>query len=510
MTSLWIRATLLTDAAITESSATTGGHRSLGYLPGAALLGAVARRKYGGMDAETAFRVFHSGAVRFGPALPQGFDGAPTIPMPLALHHGKREKWKEPDKEPKKLSPNVENHSRVALREGTQYSQCREGFLDGALFVHETARRASLRTAMTEGGRARDQALYQVSALPAGLALLARIDADQAADLVAVREVLDRGVVTIGRSRGAEFGSARTEVIPEPPAGAMACAQPHAGMALFLCVSDLALRDSKTGQPSLEPRKEDFGLEGPWKWDAARSFLRFRRYSPFNAWRRRPDLERQVIAAGSVIVFTASDGRKPGAGEVGQAVARGIGEYRCDGLGQVLFEPALLADARVRATSLPLPVTDAPPCRGPEGDELLIWVERQNRARRASETAWTQAMALVRQFGGKLPPSQWGELRVLARRFRGTDGKGLLAELTAHVVEPADSQDKLKRAVRHGERRWGKRIMVQSEGDAGKGMAETTLGKHLVSCIGQLQHPAETLELLASFVVREKRKEVRR
>src|SRR5204863_4350718 len=94
--------------------------------------------------------------------------------------------------------------------------------------------------------------------------------------------------IFIGRSRKAEFGEIQIN-----SQGITDAASPSIILgdnAMFLCVSDLALRDLKTGSVRLLPEVEDFGLPAEWLLDPLKTFLRTRRYSPFNAKRHRHDV----------------------------------------------------------------------------------------------------------------------------------------------------------------------------------------------------------------------------
>jgi hypothetical protein len=479
MESLWLDLELVDDAAITQTSATVGGHQSLGYLPGAVLLGAAAG-SYPAADPAQAFRWFHSGEVRFGPGLPLGADGAAAVPIPFSLH---RRKGGD--------DSTLVNLARAEREPGVQYQQERRGFLDGALRRVVPAFRSSMRTAVGEGGRAREGFLYGITAIARGTRFRARVDADAAADLDHVRAALVGQVIRIGRSRSAEFGRARV--------GEAAAAEPPAwspgppGQATFLCLSDLALRDRETGQPALEPDPAALGLPG-WRWSAERSFLRFRTYSPFNSYRARPDLERQVIAAGSVLVFERA-GQRPDVDRVRAAIEPGVGQYRAEGLGQVAFEPAVLREAQVTLAAAPGEARRAVAVSRPAG-ELGEWLTLREAERAGLDDSWDRAMDMVEKLARvSIPAAQWGEVRALAARRRQATASELADELKAFLVEPPGRDD--RRSVRHGERRWGRRMRVDGKSwKAGEWLAEQIRGTN---------HPAQVLELLAIHVVREQR-----
>lgn len=483
MDSLWLDIELLDDAAITESSATVGGHDTLGYLPGAVLLGAAARRCYPSGDDARAYRMFHAGGVRFGAALPLGPAGAVTVPMPLSLHH------------PKGDRAHVVNLARAAREAGVQYKQERTGFLAEDGHRVEPAQRSSMRTSIGANGRARDGFLYTITAIAAGTRFRARIDADEAQDLASVRDALLGGEIRVGRSRGAEFGRARVTAAETKPTATWQAGP--AGRAVFLCLADLALRDRDTGHPTLVPEPADFGLPG-WSWAPRLSFLRFRTYSPFNGFRRRPDLERQVIAAGSVLVFV-KDGETADAAAVRAAIERGVGEHRGEGLGQVAFEPAMLRAERpvLLAKDRDATSVDAP-AQAP--GELGAWVAGREKERTATDAVWSTAMEWVKKLASvPMPAAQWGEVRALARRRHATSPKALAEELRQFLVEPPGRDD--RRSVRHGDKRWGRRVRIDG---ASVKVGEWLVGE-LASLDGSQLSAARLLELVASHAVRARR-----
>ncbi|MDI7268308.1 MAG: hypothetical protein QME96_09970 [Myxococcota bacterium] len=437
MNSLHLRLEFLTDVAITERSATVGGHRSLGYVPGATLLGAAAATAWKTLAADVAVRVFHSDRVRFGCALPADGD-RPAVPAPLSLHYPKGGSDRG---EHGRLSGEVRNFARLDGRSpeewgGRQPKQIRGGFLARDLRLVEPDRAYSMRTAIGAKDRARDGFLFGLEAIRAGTVMYARIDADEASDLDAVRSALVGREVRLGRSRSAEFGGV---AVTEAEAWSDETGDPRKGSAVFLCLSDLALRGSG-GQPSLRPDPAAFGLPDGWKFGAERSFLRVRRYSPFNAKRRRSDLERQVIVAGSVIVFEGPG--VPHAGAVRKATSRGVGEWRRDGLGQVLWEPAVLSEVKPVPTGEPAAL-DSPAAAKPAPlpqDELGRWLASDLERTRREDRAWKTAMKWVdwwckRPRNWRIRPAQWGEIRRMARAHQSArDGGGkLIEQLTTHL-----------------------------------------------------------------------------
>jgi CRISPR-associated protein Csx10 len=463
--SLFLEIKLLGDVAISERSATVGGHRALLYLPGSQLLGAAAKALYDdSLDPKVAWSVFHAGEVRFGNAYLFGSGDAPALPLPLSLYAPKGAPAK--DRLSGVLTEHVVNRARGQDEPRVQFSQIRSEFIDGRLAVRSPRLRTSLRTAVDPTGRAQDGLLFGITAMQAGTVLRGRIDADSPALLDQVGAALAGKTLRIGRSKHAEFGLVEVRKVDPwgPPPRNLS---PEDDTAVFWCLSDLALRHQDTGQVTLAPLAEWFGLPPGWAFDARRSFLRTRRYSPFNTHRERPDLERQVIVAGSVLCFAGTGRPDPDA--IDRVIARGIGEHRAEGLGQVAYEPALLAQRRI-----PPPASAAPALRAAEAAKpaaptgaLFKWVEERERRRAARDEAWEVAMEWVAKLAkpswSRLPAAQWGEIRVRARRHAHEPAR-LVAEIESYT---GDSLRKL-------EKRWG----AQHEGQ--------TLGKQLVELLRDL------------------------
>lgn len=428
MRTLDLDLTLLDDLVISERPATEGGHESLDYIPGAALLGAVAARLYVGLDRADAWRLFHSGMVRFGDAVPTR-DGEPAWPMPLCWHHAKGQPAADDDR---LLPGRVHNLQQGGLPEG-QPKQMRDGHVRADGLLLRPAKALRMKTAIDPAsGRVAESQLFGYEGIQAGQTYAARIDAD--ADLP---DSLWQGLVgffakptelLLGRSRSAEYG--RVRVVPSTrPLEAPASAASDLGGALTLwCLSDLALVDT-WGQPTLDPSPEHLGL-GRGELDLSGTFLRLRRYAPWNGQRRAHDLQRQVIRRGSVVALTHLD--PPLTRDELARLTAGVGLYREQGLGRLCPNPALLVGERPHFGA-PIQASTAKPPPARPGHPLVAWLEGQAGGGKQRSAAERQAKylaaelsrryALARAYAGVpdgLPigpsPAQWGSVYEAARR----------------------------------------------------------------------------------------------
>jgi CRISPR-associated protein Csx10 len=466
---------LVTDAVFTRHSATVGGNPSLGYLPGVVLLGVCAARCYDELG-NAALGAFDLGAVRFGMGRPIDASGNGGLPVPLSWH---KEKGREQDSRVFDLSAGI-RPAKIQLQQlrGMWVSK----HPDGTWRSSAVKRNTSMRTAISSSGAAREGFLYSFESLPAGTKFLSRISGQDSGTLSKFVDALTSSPIRVGRSRSAEFGEARVTEVAAVDVGLRSTPASQGKMA-FLCVSDLALRDSCTGQPRLWPNASDMGVPG-WRLSESASFWRTRRYTPFNAYRRRPDLERQVIEQGSVLVFVREAGAEEHALEtVRSRLAGGVGEYRSAGLGEVIVEPEVLGEAEVRLVKTEqIPedrVTDVPDII--RHHELLGWMKRQSTQLATSDEAWklgNQWAMKARRW--RVSKSQWGVIRALAARSRAqpdpatwlrneienTTGKGVSADQWGrHSAELLDDFDKAPRDVVATAVHILARRVVRSEGD---------------------------------------------
>lgn len=340
------RIDLLDDVILSLDSATAGQHRSLDFIPGSVLLGVVARHYERFAARGIAWDVFHSGRVRFGNAYPL-VEGQPTVPVPLS--------WQTP-KYPDEIedaAPDGVSLVRDASVEATpareQWEQLRGGFVSTGFRLAQVEKRYRRMTAIDRErrGHSRTAHLFGYEAIAAGQSFWFELDVD--GDPVIADDIarcLTDGEIRLGKSRGAEFGRARVSTFAGNAPSRSGAVTEGAGCVLVHALSDLAFIDRTTGTPSARPTPEDFGLAG-WSLDLSRSFIRTRRYSPYNAHRRSFDGERLVVTMGSVLRFERGDG--PALDENAMARLRdlersGVGLHRQEGLGAVAINSWCLGE----------------------------------------------------------------------------------------------------------------------------------------------------------------------
>ncbi|MGP9820774.1 hypothetical protein ACTZWW_12230 [Salinarimonas sp. NSM] len=431
----------LDDACVfSASSATTGGHRSLSIVPGAALLGLAASRLSDAQADLDRWTVLHGGAVRFGVGLPLSAEGRIGRPTPRVLHVAKADLDASAHLADGRLvAGKVENLARAARRAGVQLEPLKDGFLDAALGEVRVRKTYRLKTAIDRTrGVAADGLLFGAEAVEAGQSFLAEIEADvgafaadPAADaaafeaLVALLASPDGRAARLGRSRSAEFGG--VTITRLPAADSAAPGGTASGRVVVWVLSDLALpARPDADDTALDPA--DFGLDGG-RFAPERSTLATRSYAPFNGRWGVTDVERTVIAPGSVLVFEDVRGGVRG--------VRRVGLHRAAGLGHVWIDPPLLAGDRPAAWDEPrVPVRDASAAPTGEPPALVAWMRARTGARDRTAASEAAVAETVRVFmrayhdaenylgagaDGLAGPSraQWNAVAEAARAARG-------------------------------------------------------------------------------------------
>jgi CRISPR-associated protein Csx10 len=331
MTHISLKITLQDPVVLSEREATSGSHRTLRHVPGSVLLGVAASRLYRRLSTEEAFLAFHSGRVRFGAGLPSTDGRSPAWPTPICLHRDKLGK-----------DADVHNACFGLPADGPQRVALRDGFLaisgeDEAALLKPSTLHVTKTAIDGSTGSAADSQLFSYECLASGQVFIAGLDADEDVPPAFVDAVVNAlvGEVRLGRSRSAEFGRAIVERVEhgrlEPSAS------PRDEGPIWL-LSDLAALDAM-GQPTVQPRAADLGLPGHIDW--TRSFVRTRRYSPWNAFRGGYDAERLLLQAGSVLWITGAQGQL-------REGRRSLGRHTEAGLGHVWIAPPLLMKDRLR------------------------------------------------------------------------------------------------------------------------------------------------------------------
>ncbi|WP_298128649.1 hypothetical protein [Ferrovum sp.] len=424
---------LIDDCVFSERAATEGAHGTLDRIPGAALLGAAASRLYASLSIDAADAAFHSGRLRFCDGLPADKQLS-TWPVPMCWHYAKSMKPQGDFLVPQDVHNflHVDDIPKADPTQGNEQAKpLREGYVSQSGRWIKPKRNYRMKTAIApETGRAADAQLFGYTALERGQTFIARIEADADFDaqlFSRVAKVLE-GQLLLGRSRSAEYGRVQIEHAPgavRPKHGSVT----GRNLTLWL-LSDLAPCDAN-GQATLNLDVQALGLPHGSRVEWGKTFVRARRYSPWNSKRHGYETERQVLVAGGIITITLPADADS---EVCMAqLQRGIGLHREAGLGQVWINPPLLATANPqfdpRSSAPPKEIMKAP------SHPLVDWLKTKTGA--TQDDTENKANDIVRDYQEAIESarrvqgypefvtdfypsrSQWGSVLEVARVKQG-------------------------------------------------------------------------------------------
>lgn len=319
-----IQIELLSDLIVSASSATAGEHQCLDFIPGSVLLGAVLGKIE---DPYLRREILRTNALVCSNALPwDATTNERFVPVPFSLHTLKGQVRS-------KSHPFEVINAADENFNPTESKQLRSGFLSNSS-ICKTRKSHRMKTAIdnSQFGKSEDSQLFGYTSLSSGQTFAASITLPD--EVRASMPLLcNGGECFLGRSRSAEYGRVRITPLErgfaDPPRGN---STDHRAFAY--CLSDLSLLNSE-GFPSLVPSPEAFKLAGA-QFLPQESFIRTRSYWPWNRFYNGPDIEHQVICAGSVIVFKLQDACYP------LAISEQVGQFCAEGLGQIFWNPKFI------------------------------------------------------------------------------------------------------------------------------------------------------------------------
>lgn len=423
--------TLLSDVAVTADASTVGGHSGLDFLPGSLFLGAAAAgflREKIPFDPE----FFFSGKVRFLDAFPL-IEDERAFPVPLAFHTLKEQDWKG-QKPFNLLTSSVEDAE-------SQLKQWRKGYMNSKGSVCEIRLESGMKTAIDRRyRRSKEAQLFGYESMPAGTRYRMIVQSDVPEFFDRLIEFFGKATLRLGRSRGAEYGS--VEVKDAGNTAEIPVFSQKDGVIAIQLLADLAL--SENCLPVLLPTPAHFGIQ-QGELVPEKTFLRSRRYTPWNSFYNCRTTERQVLCKGGVIVFKTKS--EVDIQALQHSLSRGVGQYREEGLGQVAVNPPWLFTPPVLKKQTALDVETKTPC--PE-TPLTKYLRQKSKTQASSYAAFSEGVRLAKKWsdlsqqikkdGYNVPgKSQWGTIRELTVRSGG-DTEKLLASLKEFCTEDLRSQ----------------------------------------------------------------------
>lgn len=412
--------TNLDPLVISQSSASTNNHECLDYIPGSAILGAIAARLYPELEPEQAMAMFHNGACRFGPAY-HILNDQIALPVPAAWHGIKNDESA------------LSNHTAADFKrqDDKQYQQKRNGYVTSNNELAKVEHNLTTRTAIDETTqRAKDGQLYSYASIAPNQHFAGWVEADDPALLALIKPLLN-SQLSIGRSRTSEFGRVQLHSPKQQPKTNSAISN---GKELIIwCLSDMECKN-KYGMPTLAPCAADIHPALKGELDASRSFIRTHKLRRFNRARGGFDTEQQLITSGSVLTFILEEAASQTL--LNELAEQGVGYHRQQGLGWVSINPSWAAHSTLTTSKLFAAISIKPAAVKPftkaPNTALLQWVELQQQQVDSEEKQNEQIKKLyqniylayrnARQYNNIAPSyqagpssSQWRRLADLVR-----------------------------------------------------------------------------------------------
>lgn len=366
---------------LNESSATSGHRGCLDYIPGSAMLGAIASSHYAEAEQQgIAWDIFHSGCVSFGNAYLVK-NNQRCLPAPLSFHY--------PKGEPSHDSQHWVNFTqKESIGVGVQYQQLRSAFIDSQGTIQRPRKNITVKTAIDSAtGTAAESQLFQYEFLEPGQTFAAVISIDETASEATAAFVkqavnaLKGQQIRLGKSRNSEFG--RVDIIDVQPY--KNDPNPARDTLVIWCLSDAEVVDAN-GVTTLAPSANDLGLATDAKLDKTRSFVRELTLSRFNQARQGFDSEQRLISKGSVLVYQLNS---PLSEADCHKLSDGIGRNRAAGFGRVMINPAWAQKADLTSPFFtPITVNQAAekPLQTP-ATPLIKWLSAQATVKQQVQSA---------------------------------------------------------------------------------------------------------------------------
>lgn len=314
---------------ISQSNATTNNHNSCDFIPGSAILGALAAQLYPKLTLEQSWQLFHSGESQFGSCYPLEHNEI-CLPVPASWHIEKNNK----PVIKKRLSNKVTHINGIDYdRKGIQFQQLRTGFVSSSGQVADVKIGQVTKTAINnKTGTVEQGQLYTYSFIEQQQNFIGWVDvADEFLDQVTQALM---NISRVGRAKNAEFGRVSISVIKaEQPQ-----IKQFNNKLVLWCLSDCEFI-TEFGNNCLAPIGSmlDDTLAGI-TLNTEQSYIRSHSISRFNQKRAGFDSQAHVVSKGSMLVFDLNE-QNVDLAILNQLAAKGVGINKQFGQGWVSVNP---------------------------------------------------------------------------------------------------------------------------------------------------------------------------
>lgn len=408
------KCTLLTDVVLSSNSATQGYNQSLDYIPGSKFLG-ISSKLYDMSKEQQTLDFFHNGSVRFGDATPF-IDNETCLSVPFSWYT---------DKNKSLVNSNIHLHhadKQESAEVPLQPKQARLGyFTPNSKHYVEIEQSFSIKSAYdTQKRKSEDGLMYGYFSLPKGSTWVFTVSVKDGIEHDLIKGNLV-GKHRIGRSHSAEYGL--IQISYDKELNASSTESTYQGSLIIYAQSNLCFYNANgnsTAQPSAEQLTGLSGAEIEW----SKSQIRTRIYKTWNSYRSNRDADRLIIEKGSVFVVNLK-----GQSASSQFFQKGLGSHLAEGFGQVLINPDFLdvkntGKFRLEKHKLDFEENNLKllyPINAPEAENELILGKLKSivtlkdfelEVDKKANEYYKETKGLY----ANVTPSQWGQLRALAKR----------------------------------------------------------------------------------------------
>jgi len=405
----YYKCTFLSEVILQASSNTQGNVVLADFIAGSNFLGMVARDyDYFQVDA---FKVFHSGDVRFG----DGHilvDGKVSYKTPLCYFNLKN----EPKEFFNRLHLSDEEEQKLR-DEQKQLKQIRSAFMNSeGKYLKPSYNYAQKSKYSRKYRRSEDEGMFGYSALEKGTEWVFKVDYRDEKFIADVEERLI-GRRRLGKSKSAQYGQVEIEPMKNPLS--LGTFTPNDNLTYVYFNSRVALVD-KEGNPQLTPSIENLGLDSG-KIDWGKTQLQHSSYNPYNYTRRTKEYTRVVLNKGTVIVIEGLKDKEP--------LLNGVGVYLNEGFGEVIVNPKFLEPENPTFEEFIEEIVK-PKNKEPLDENLLKFLRLKEEQEEDKFAVATEVQNVYKKLLGA-SKSQWGEIRSIATM--ASSKEELISEIEKYI-----------------------------------------------------------------------------
>ena len=414
MKELVYKVEFLSDIVLPATSNTEGNIQQLDFIAGSNFLGMVAS-KYS--EFEDSFKVFHSGAVKFGDATLLS-ENKRTYKMPLSFFHEKAN------------DDNILNHHLIEdFKTLTQLKQKRKGYITEDLKLLYVEYNYSQKSAYDKKHRrSKEGSLFGYSAMKKGLKWEFSIKIDNS--ISSKDEELIKATILnstrLGKSKSAQYGLVKitqSKFLDLPK-------QIEDSEYTYLYLNSRIALVDECGNPTYDLKYLFNDLKDEnILYDKCQ--IKTSTFTPYNGARQTKDYERVCINRGSVIVLKDVD--------IKDALLY-VGAYQSEGFGEILVNPSFLGIKNFTFKNVSKENADTQPTE--VTTSLAKFLQKKTQEEQEKLNILDQVDDFIyenKKLYKNIQASQWGKIRSICSSGE-TSFKEEIRKYVDHGVKEWDSK----------------------------------------------------------------------